>query len=790
MTSRTASGGSNTSSIRMPRSEMHTPHMFGGSPSQSSSGASSPRRGRARMPVIIMSSQMPRLSDHRKHPYSQLSQSPVSPNLLPKDTRSSTSYTRFVNRSRLAPTDRPLQSPVIQPQVDEVQTDRMPSPLLLPPQRSSTVETLQPLRRRRANRHHSPISQDAMNIDLSGLNNKLGFHVPARETITPRGSDDESEDLLYFAKRRGRGSGERGGVRNSRSLCIEEKALAKSRLVDTHPRQLKNAMSAVPGSRNTGILSPPERRGRSREVKPCSRSLKSISRSVIPSMTVQEHGDDAKDVIKEKVFAATETRTAEEKRSTHLPANAAGSPRMTFPIPTRSAAQPTRRPMGERSLSPRAVCTIGTSAGAAPDEAQKDRSEAGRKMSASQDLHSNPTTAISSPILPPKPVRALSEKTCPTVMKNMVFAPASPVGTKIELADPVSSTLSSSSSLQMPRRSASISLKRIQDQDLETIMGSSTVKVSSPITSRFPTWHHDLEGVRHAETDLAEEDPPKAPSNPASHGPLHWLREAVPKSAEVVPKARNLLQLASTKSPRAVRAASHQIITGFSGSNNPAEKSGSSTRIVLKRGRTASTATEGGDQKRHYTRWDGVETRITEEDHPFHWAVLQRKHELRKQSSRQSLRHDPLSRAHFPKLAHDTATYQDISLSRNRATSPPSRHHETPSRVVSLSSLTHQAVSSLARPVSFRHKSAPLRVSGCKHTGDKHQDLLGDIHRSSISYESVPDAGGLVSLAASFDSRLAYKACKKEEGYVEFDKVLGLDNHPAAYEEEVGVGAD
>jgi hypothetical protein len=121
-------------------------------------------------------------------------------------------------------------------------------------------------------------------------------------------------------------------------------------------------------------------------------------------------------------------------------------------------------------------------------------------------------------------------------------------------------------------------------------------------------------------------------------GPLHWLREAVPKSAEVVPKARNLLQLASTKSPRAVRAASHQIITGFSGSNNPAEKSGSSTRIVLKRGRTASTATEGGDQKRHYTRWDGVETRITEEDHPFHWAVLQRKHELRKQSSRQSLR--------------------------------------------------------------------------------------------------------------------------------------------------------
>lgn len=796
MTSRSPSGQYNTFHTSMPRSEMHTSRVSGGSASQSSSGASSPRRGRARMPVVIMSSQMPRLFDNRKHPYSQLSQSPVSPSLLPKDARANTSYTRFANRSRLAPTDRPLRSPVIQPQEDQYPRDEMPSPLLLPPQRSSKVETLQPLGQRQANRQHSRNNQHQMTIDLSGLNNKLGFHVPARETITPRGSDDESEDLLSFPEKRERRSGERGGKRNSRSLCIEEKAQAKIRLEDAPTRHsLRNAVSAMPTSRNTGILSPSERRGRSREVKPCSRSPKSMSRTVVPSVTVEEYGNGADDMLGEDDVGETETRTVEEVLSSHPPngADRVGSPSaasVTSSMATRSTTQLMRTSSAERSLSPRAVISTGHPVGPTADSVHKERPGPFRKSGANKDLHIRAATTISSSILPPKPVRALSEKTCPTVMKNMVFAPASPVGTTIELADLDSSMVFSSSSLQMPRRSASISLKRIQDQDLETIMGSTMIKMPSPIASRFPTFNQDSDSLPYEEADPGREDSPVADRHSSSHGPFHWLREAVPKSGEAVPKARTLIKLVGSKSSRAVRAVSHHSVTGTSDSNLPAEGFESFGRTALKRNRTASTATEGGDQKRHYTRWDGVESRITEEDHPFHWAVLQRKHELRRQSSKQSLRHGLSAPTHSPKSINKNTNYQNISSSNDRATSTTSRQRDTPSRVVSLTSLAHEAVSSLARPVSHRHKSAPLRVPSYKDTGNVPENILGDNLRSSVSYEVLPYADGLVSLAASFDSKLAYKACKKEEGYVDFDKVLGLDNHDAVQEEAVGAMAN
>ena len=771
---------------------MHIPRLFGGSASQSSSGASSPRRGRARMPVVIMSSQMPRLSDNRKHPYSQLSQSPVSPSLLPKDARANINYTRFANRSRLAPNDRPLRSPVIHPQVDQYPRDEIPSPLLLPPQRSTAVETLQPLGQRDANRQHSRENLQ-MTIDLSGLNNKLGFHVPARETITPRGSDDESEDLLSFPGRQGRKSGERGGKRNARSLCIEEKAQAKIRLEDTPTRHsLRNAVSAIPTSRNTGILSPSERRGRSREVKPCSRSPQSMSRPVIPSMTVEEYGHSADGMLGEDDVGETETRTVEEVLPSHPPdrtdrVGSSSTASVASSMATRSTTQLVRTSTAERSLSPRAVISTEHPVGPTVDGVHKERLGSFPKSGANKDSNIRAATTVSLPILPPKPVRALSEKTCPTVMKNMVFAPASPVGTTVELADLDSTMVRSGSSPQMPRRSASISLKRIQDQDLETIMGSTTIKMPSPTASRSSLLNQDSDSPHYEEADPGREDSLLADRHSSSHGPFHWLREVVPKSVEAVPKARTLIKLGGSKSSHAVRAVSHHTVTGTSDADLPVEGSGSFGRTVLKRNRTASTAMEGGDQKRHYTRWDGVESRITEEDHPFHWAVLQRKYELRRQSSKQSLGHGLSVPSHPPKSINK----KDITSSNVRATSAASRQRDTPSRVVSLTSLAHEAVSSLARPVSHRHKSAPLQVPSYKHIGNVPRNfLLGDNLRSSVSYEVLPYADGLVSLAASFDSKSAYKACKKEEGYVDFDKVLGLDNHDAVLDEAVGAVAD
>lgn len=790
---------------------MQTPRLFSGSTSQSSSGASSPRRGRARMPVVIMSSQIPRLSDNRKHPYSQLSQSPASPSLLAKDARSGISSTRFGNRYRLAPSDRPLLSPVIQPQADHFSTDEIPSPLLLPPQRSSTVETLQPLGQQQVNRPYARVQQQETNIDLSGLNNKLGFHIPARETITPRGSDDESEDLLSFSGRRGRRSGDRGGNRTSRSLCIAEKALARSRQEEAPTRTpLRNAVSAIPAPRNTGVLSPSERRGRSREVKPCSRSPKSLSRLIIPSATVQEYNQDTDGMTGEGDLGLAET-TVEEILSNYSPPRSTALDHsnnrvrgQTYPSVTSVSASPsastpsTLRPARKSSAdslqSPRAPIPPRRLALATAGEANEEQLGTVRTSGATKNRNNNALTATSpGPILArPKPMRALSEKSCPTVMKHTtnVLAPASPISTIIELADLDSLAVSSASGLQMPRRTASISLKRIQDQDLETIMGSSTIRMPSPITSRFPMLNGDSDSLQYEEGGPAEDDPVKTSRHSPDHGPFHWLREVVPKGKEAMPKARRLLKLANPRSPRPIRAASHHFGTGPSDSDGLDTEYNSFSRAVLKRSRTASTATEGGDQKRHYTRWDGVKTRITEEDHPFHWAVLQRRHEIRKQGSRQSLRHGLLDEAQSPISVHKNAKYQAVSPEISRVASPTSRGPTTPSRVVSLSSLAHQAVASLTRPISHRHNSAPLRVPTSKSTGNIGGDPLGDEFRSSISYEVLPYTKSLASLAASFDSKVAYKACKKEEGYVDFDKVLGLDNHDAVHEEVVGLVTD
>jgi hypothetical protein len=757
------------------------------------------------MPVVIMSSQIPRLSDNRLHPYSQLSQSPVSPTLLAKDARSGTGPARHANRSRLANSDKP--TPVIRPQVDRYPTDEQPSPLLLPPQRTSTV---QPLGQREVNRQRSRSDRQEMKIDLSGLNNKLGFHVPARETITPRGSDDESEDLLSFGARRGRRSLERDGKRNSRSLCIEEKARGRSKQEEASTRApLRNAVSALPASRDTGVTSPSERRGRSREVKPCSQSPRALVRLAIPSVTVQEFDEATNAMGLEDDIGANETATVEAMLSNHSPARATAldraedsvrspaSPRVTStsvssPVSTRST-RTARKPTGERSLSPRAqtLTPVVDAAAGVVDGNPRSDGTSNRATKDKSNVCGTPTS-FAPTVVPPKPVRALSEKSCPTVMKHTgnVFAPASPVTSTVELADVDSSAVSSASNLQMPRRTASISLKRIQDQDLETIMGSSTIKMPSPITSRFSLPHQESDSLHYEESEPAEGDLVKAARHSTDHGPFHWLREVVPKSKDALPRARTLLKLASPKSPRPVRAASHQILTGTSDAQDLDGESSSFGRAVLKRSRTASTATERGDQKRLYTRWDGVQGQITEEDHPVHWAILQRKHELRKQGSRQSLKFGVLPRAHSPMSLRKGAKHPAISSKGSQPASPTSNSPATPSRVVSLTSLAHQAVSSLTRPISHRHMSAPLRVPSSKSTGNIHQELLGDKLRSSVSYEVLSQANGLTSLSTSFDSKMAYKACKKEEGYVDFDKVLGLDNHEAVHEQVVGVVAD
>lgn len=168
--------------------------------------------------------------------------------------------------------------------------------------------------------------------------------------------------------------------------------------------------------------------------------------------------------------------------------------------------------------------------------------------------------------------------------------------------------------------------------------------------------------------------------------------------------------------------------------------------------------------------------------------MLQRRQQLREQGSKHSVTRDLLARALSPIPLSRHSNHPDTTLPTpddSQTASPTRPSSILPSRVVSLTSLAHLAVSSLSRPVSHRHKSAPLRVSRLPSAEHGNQDLFGSVLRASFSEETLPVLAH-DSMSSSFDSKVAYKACKKEEGYVNFDKVLGLDNH-ASREEIAGM---
>ncbi|KAJ9125468.1 hypothetical protein QFC22_000429 [Naganishia vaughanmartiniae] len=776
-TLKTTRSRSRTSVASGPRAEMQNPSSAF---STSSSGASSPRRGRPRMPVVIMSSQLPRLVSSRLHPYSQLSQSPASPSLLPAADPCLIMDTLrvpggFASKPRVDKRDKGLMAPVLRPQMDGSTIDEMPSPLLLPPRRAAKTDTVLPLRQLHANQQHVKSNADQGSIDLSGLNDKLGFHVPTRETRTPRGSDDEGETMLTIG--RGRQNGKKISSshteRNARSLCVEERARGRaSRLVS--PR---NAVSAVPVM-DSGIMSPSEKRGRSRDVKPCSRSTESTARSPAPVVINIETASETDTLAEDPDIGAAETAMVEDmlsiketpsrpsSRLNHLSNNrlvhrtsnnrlsGAKSPRLS----TMSPVQPRRPGQLIQSQAP----------SKSPSLTQIDHK---------RDVKLKPRTAL----VPPKPVRALSQKSCPTIVKHVanIFAPSSPASSQAELTTKVDGPKRPEFSMSSaPRRTASISLKRIQDQDLEHIMGSSIGRIPSPISSPR-TGNTVLDTDATSQADLVEQRVLPVSESPDvlvhRNGPLHWLRQAMPLRKTALSDAPVPSQAGRLVSPQPLRAVSHILFTGAPQNVN----GGSPNKGFLKRSRTASSATEGGDQKRHYTRWDGVETPITREDHPVHWAMLQRNHQhtVRKQGSKQSLKqaiigpgpHSPVCKSpeHRPNTSRGYYSHDHLDTLDKDATTRPLR-------VVSLTSLAGPAVSTPTRPASHRHKSTPMPMAARTSAATSPADFL----RSSLSHESLLTASQ-ASIAGSFDSKLAYSACKGQVGYVNFDKVLGLDNHAA-----------
>ncbi|KAJ9109120.1 hypothetical protein QFC21_000448 [Naganishia friedmannii] len=754
-----------------------------------------------------MSSQLPRLANNRLHPYSQLSQSPSSPSIIPAADASLIMDTLQVpgslaSKVRADKRDRGLMAPVLRPQIDGSTIDDIPSPLLLPPRRAMTTGTIQPLRQLHVNQQQHESNAVQTGIDLSGLNDKLGFHAPTRETRTPRGSDDECEFMLTIG--RGRRNSKKLSSshtkRNARSLCIEERATGRaSRLVT--PR---NAVSALPAM-DSGVISPSERRGRTRDVKPCSRSTESTARLPAPIVIKVQTASETDRLADDADLGAVATATVEDmlsinqkpsrpssrlkhrtnNRLVHRTSNnrlsGTKSPRLTScsPVQPRSPA----RPIQSQS---RALCSPYSIDDLIGELVTESRPTLASSKLAKDIKHKNDKKLkTQTTLIPPKPVRALSQKSCPTIVKHVanIFAPSSPASSQAELAtDVVGPETPEISMFKSPRRTASISLKRIQDQDLEQIMGSSIVRIPSPISparAADTDLRAEVTSEQLSEPDLVEEGVLpvlEAPDVPVHrHAPLHWLRHAMPLRKNTSSEARAMFSAGQLASPRPLRAVSYHILS--SGATQDASSS-SLSKGFLKRSRTASSATEGGDQKRHYTRWDGVETPITREDHPVHWAMLQRKHQqtLREQGSKQSLKqaiiggprpHSPISSSQNPQPNTSRVYYShDHPDTLNKAGAARSL------RVVSLTSLAGQAFKTPALPVSHRHQSTPMPMAGRSSATTSPADFL----RSSLSHESLLTASQ-ASIARSFDSKLAYNACKGEAGYVDFDKVLGLDNH-------------
>ncbi|KAJ9109720.1 hypothetical protein QFC19_001950 [Naganishia cerealis] len=702
--------------------------------------------------------------------------------------------------------DMVLAAPVIRPQYDRGATDETPSPLLLPSRRAITTGTLQPLRQLHVNQQHIKSTLQPTGINLSGLNDKLGFHVPARETITPRGSDDEGEDSSTMRRMRkdGKKMSNSRTRRNARSLCIEERARGRS-YRQVAPRKALSALPAALPPANSGTASPSERRGRSRDIKPCSRFPESNARLPGPIVIKEDNASGGSDTAAEgEDVGAIETATVEDmlalKETPRRPANRqklrsynglvhrSSNSRLSG---TKSLRLTTCSPVQSRQLHRSAQvvqarsrvlsspCSIDNLVSELVTEPRPSLPSTKSPKCIDSKKNRDISAKSQATLVPPKPVRALSQKSCPTIVKHIanIFAPASPVSSQSELPTEVDGPNSTDVHIpKLPRRTASISLKRIQDQDLENIMGSSIVRIPSPITSPRAV-DSDQSSKVTSDSDSDEQGADsglETPSVPVQrHGPFHWLRHAVPLRKNPLLEARALFQTRQPSSPRPWRSVSYQVLSRGA----PGQSSDDSlSRGFLKRSRTSSSATEGGDQKRHYTRWDGVKTPITKEDHPVHWAVLQRKHQqdLRKQASKQSLKHGLISPTSGspgsnmlspqPIGLHVHLPYAELDPLHLEA---PLR----PPRVVSATSLNCNTVNTPSRPMSYRHESSPALTTRHSTT-----TTPGDFLRLSLSHESLPTASQ-ASLAGSFDSKVAYKACKGEAGYVNFDKVLGLHNH-------------
>lgn len=330
-------------------------------------------------------------------------------------------------------------------------------------------------------------------------------------------------------------------------------------------------------------------------------------------------------------------------------------------------------------------------------------------------------------------------------------------------------------------RSASISLKRIQDNDMETIMAASATIISrggeSPASHvkascRSENGNGDSWEALHHQNVLQRA---KSLGNTWIKGRRPALLGKVSRGGVGSESRTSTAPYTPSRDPlthlhRAVSYATNPSTRKVS----PAERRGNTARA-------SST-----DSTHHYTRWDGTRTPITQEGHPVHWAAL-KQHHLVRQRSRQSLKNKRSVDSTNDVFAASQVRGLEIPLTSGlKALYQPPVASPTPPVSINRWNLPgtrkdSKAPSVTPSPTDERRPSLLQTQTLVLPSSNLNPGQTSPFYSSSNhSHESLDGMDHVRSrrsgsLASSFDSKAAYEAAKAEEGLISFDQVLGLN---------------
>lgn len=319
-------------------------------------------------------------------------------------------------------------------------------------------------------------------------------------------------------------------------------------------------------------------------------------------------------------------------------------------------------------------------------------------------------------------------------------------------------------------RTASISLKRIQDDDLERSMHAYQTRSRS----HSPASH--LEAAYRASEAAAT-----TASNGLSWDTLH--RQNVMERARHVGnewfRGRNRAGTLGSVWPNASKDLPPGTIPPIARPgllNRSVSYTGKSTQ---RSGRDSSSTPStdrrpsGGETILMHTRWDGTKTPITERDHPTHYAALQ-EHRLVRQKSKQNL---PLKRTSDSTSDHrSSGKDQDVPAVSLASILPPvsierwrQQLHQADGRTLpQVKSTGQRSPREGPRPVYRHARTLPLPLD------TSNLSRSPTLSRSNTSQDShIPLSA---CSGASFDVKTAYDRVKTERGLVSFDQIPGLND--------------